>query len=290
MPQDIIDIDAALKLRAFSFRISIPVKAARAGIHKSPFKGISPDFLEYKEYSRGDELKHVDWRLYGRLDRLYVRKFEDEVNLTWLILVDRSASMGYGSEEGNKLDYAKKLSGTLAYLLLKQGDSVGVADFSDENIDILPPRAGAHNIAPIIEKLKHLKPAGKTRIKEPISRVIEKINRDAAFVIVSDFLADIESVEECFKLLRSSKKEAIAFQVLHPDEIDFNFSGSIEFEDLEDGNKVLVDVESIKDTYRKRMRDFMDKLKLLCHESRSRYVLSPLNAPLEDVLIQIADR
>src|SRR3990170_5615083 len=124
MPKDIIDIKAALRLKGFSFRISSRVKGIKAGIHKSQHKGISPDFLEYKEYSYGDELKHIDWRLYGRHDRLYVKKFEDEVNLAWCILVDSSASMGYGDSGSQKLRYAESLAATLAYLLLRQGDSV----------------------------------------------------------------------------------------------------------------------------------------------------------------------
>ncbi len=290
MPQEIIDIEAALRLKLFSFRTPSQVKNLKAGIHKSPYKGISPDFLEYKEYSQGDELKHIDWRLYGRLDRLYVKKFEDEVNLSWCILIDRSGSMGYGSEEKTKLDYAIKLSATLAYLLLKQGDAVGIADFCDKDIDILLPRPGMSTITPIIEKLKSLKPNGKTILKEPVLRAIEKMGMDTAFVVVSDLFMDLASIEESLKLLRSSKKEVVAFHVLHPDEIDFNFYGSIEFEDMEEKTKVLVDAGSIREAYIKRIKDFTEKLKLLFYQNKSRYVLSPSNIPIEDALLQIADK
>jgi uncharacterized protein (DUF58 family) len=290
MPQEIIDIEAALRLKLFSFRTPSQVKNLKAGIHKSPYKGISPDFLEYKEYSQGDELKHIDWRLYGRLDRLYVKKFEDEVNLSWCILIDSSGSMGYGSEEKTKLDYAIRLSATLAYLLLKQGDAVGVADFCDKDIDILPPRPGMSTITPIIEKLESLKPNGKTILKEPVLRAIEKMSMDTAFVVVSDLFMDLASIEESLKLLRSSKKEVVAFHVLHPDEIDFNFYGSIEFEDMEEKTKVLVDAGSIREAYIKRMKDFTEKLKLLFYQNKSRYVFSPSNIPIEDALLQIADK
>ncbi|MBI2487985.1 MAG: DUF58 domain-containing protein [Deltaproteobacteria bacterium] len=290
MPQEIIDIEAALRLKLFSFRTPSQVKNLKAGIHKSPYKGISPDFLEYKEYSQGDELKHIDWRLYGRLDRLYVKKFEDEVNLSWCILIDRSGSMGYGSEEKTKLDYAIRLSATLAYLLLKQGDAVGIADFCDNDIDILLPRPGISTITPIIEKLKSLKPNGKTILKEPVLRAIEKMSMDTAFVVVSDLFMDLASIEESLKLLRSSKKEVVAFHVLHPDEIEFNFYGSIEFEDMEEKTKVLVDAGSIREAYIKRIKDFTEKLKLLFYQNKSRYVFSPSNIPIEDALLQIADK
>lgn len=288
MPREIIDIGAASRLKLFSFRTSSQVRNLKAGIHKSPYKGISPDFLEYKEYSQGDELKNIDWRLYGRLDRLYVKKFEDEVNLSWCILIDKSGSMGYGFEEETKLDYAIRLSATLAYLLLKQGDAVGIVDFCDKDIDILPPRTGMSAITPIIEKLKSLKPNGKTILKEPVLRGIEKMSMDTAFVIVSDFLTDLASIEESLKLLRSSKKELIAFHILHPDEIDFNFDGSIEFEDMEDETRVLVDAGEIREAYIKRIKDFTERLKLLFHENKSKYVFSPSNLPLEYTLLQVA--
>ncbi len=290
MPREIIDIEAALRLKLFSFHISSQVKGLKAGIHKSPYKGISPDFLEYKEYSHGDDLKHIDWRLYGRLDRLYVKKFEDEVNLSWCILIDRSGSMSYGAEEKTKLDYAIKLSATLAYLLLQQGDSVGIADFYDRDIDMLLPRPGMSTITPIMEKLKSLKPKGKTTFKEPVLTAIEKMRIGTAFVLVSDFFADLVSIEESLKLLRSSKKEVVAFHVLHPDEIDFNFNGSIEFEDIEEKTKVLVDAGNIRDTYVKKIKDFTEKLKLLFYENKSMYVFSPSNLSIEAALVQIADK
>ncbi len=290
MPQEIIDIEAAVRLKPFSFHSLSHVKGIKAGVHKSPYKGISPDFLEYKEYSQGDDHKHIDWRLYGRLDRLYVKKFEDEVNLSWCILIDKSGSMGYGAEQKTKLHYAIRLSATLAYLLLKQGDAVGIVDFCDNDIDIVLPRSGMSNIIPITEKLKSLSPNGKTTLKQPLLRAIEKISKDAVFVIVSDFLTDLREVEESLKFLRSSRKDVVVFHILHPDEMDFNFDGSIEFEDMEEKTTVHVDTASIRETYMKRIRDFSMKLKLLLYENKSRYVYSPCNMPIEDALIQIAEK
>lgn len=290
MLKEIIDIEAALGLKGFYFRIPSRVKGTKTGIHKSPYKGISPDFLEYKEYSQGDELKHIDWRLFGRLDRLYVKKFEDEVNLRWYILLDRSASMDYGSNKVTKHDYAVRLSATLTYLLLQQGDAVGIADFYDKGINFIPPKAGTANINPVLERLAFIKPTGKTSLKEPILRAVEKAGGNAAFVIVSDFLTDLSSIEESLKFLRAAGKEAVALHVLDPTEIDFNFDGSVEFEDIEDKIKVLVEAEDIRDAYRKRIKKFINKLKSVCLNNGSGYVLSPTNTPIKDVLVQIADR
>lgn len=290
MPKDIVDIEAASKLKGFSFRISPRVRGLRTGIHKSFHKGISPDFMEYKEYSQGDEPRHIDWRLYGRLDRLYVKKFEDEVNLNWYILIDKSGSMGYTSEENSKLDYAVRLSATLAYLLLKQGDGVGVADFSDKGVDIMLPRSGTTSLTPIVEKLKSLSHGGKGALKEAVLKTIERIKMDSVFVLVSDFLMDLELIDESIKLIRATGRDTIAIHVLDPNEIDFNFDGSIEFEDMEEDIKVFVEAGGFRNTYRGKVEEFIQQLKLICHENRSRYVLSPSNAPIEDALIRISDK
>ncbi len=290
MSEDLIDLQATSRLRAFSFRITPKTKGIKTGIHKSVHKGISPDFLEYKEYSQGDDLKHIDWRIYGRLDRLYVKKYEEEVSLNWCILIDRSASMEYGSNGVSKLDFAKRLSATLAYLILKQGDAVGIGDFWDKNIQLLPPRSGNRALTEILSKLGSLMPYGKTIFEEPISRAIEKIKVDTVIVIVSDFLIDLNSIKNSLKLLRSSKKEVILFHVLDRDEIEFNFSGSIEFKGMEGEKKILVDARNIRKSYKKHLTEFLRELEVVCYENQSKYVFSPTSSPIEDVLIQIANR
>jgi uncharacterized protein (DUF58 family) len=290
MSEALIDVNASLRLRGFSFRISPRIKGFRSGVHRSIYKGISPDFVEYKEYSHGDDLRYIDWRLYGRLDRFYVRKFEDEVNLNWWILIDTSGSMGYTSRESSKLDYAKRLAATLAYLLIKQGDAVGIIDFCDHNIGTLPPRSGNPALNAILTSLDSLTASGKADIKGPINKSIEKAKADSCFVLISDFLIDLSLIEESLKLLRSSNKEAIFFHILDRDEIEFNFDGSIEFEDMEDEIKLLVDARNIRKTYRKRVQAFIDKVKQICHENESRYVLSPTYSPIEEVLMQIAQK
>lgn len=290
MSEALIDVNASLRLRGFSFRIFPRIKGFRSGIHKSVYKGISPDFVEYKEYSQGDDLRHIDWRLYGRLDRFYVRKFEDEVNLNWWILIDASGSMGYISRESSKLDYAKRLAATLTYLLIKQGDAVGIVDFCDDNISMLPPRSGNPALNAILTRLDSLTASGKADIKEPINRAIEKTRADSCLVIISDLLIDLNLIEESLKLLRSSNKEAIFFHILDRDEIEFEFDGSIEFEDMEDETKILVDAGNIRKTYRNRVQAFIDRVKQICHENESRYVLSPTYSPIEEVLMQIAQK
>ena len=290
MSKEILDIETAIRLKNFNFRISTKVRAYKSGIHKSSYHGMSPDFMDHKEYNRGDELKQIDWRLYGRHDRLYVKKFQDEVNLSWCILVDNSASMGYGDGSSNKLQYAKTLSATLAYLLLKQGDAVGLLIFSDDDMDFVPPKSGSRNIVPILNKLENIEPAGRTGLKEPVLKTLEAYRSDASFILVSDFLVDIETIVQTVKLIKNSKKELSLFHILHPDETEFNFTGSIEFEDLETNSKVITDTDSLRQNYRQRVGEFIESIRRICHENESRYVLAPTNEPIEKPIIQIADK
>lgn len=290
MSYGILDIETALRLKRFSFRTPSRVKGRKAGIHKSYYKGISPDFMEYKEYNRGDELKQVDWRLYGRHDRLYVRKFEDEVNLDWCILIDRSASMGYGEGENTKLEHAKRLAATLAYLLLKQGDAVGAGAFSEDGFDIIPPRPGNAFITSIVEKLESAIPSGGTNFTAPIMKALETFRTDASFVIISDLFTEEEEIEKGLQMLKAAGKNTTLFHVLHPDEYEFGFRGSVEFEDMETEDKIIVDTGAVRNTYLKRIREFMERLRLVCHEYEARYVFSPTSRPIDESLIEIADK
>ncbi|MEW6144186.1 MAG: DUF58 domain-containing protein [Thermodesulfobacteriota bacterium] len=290
MANGILDIETASRLRRFYFRSPSRVRGRKAGIHKSLYKGISPDFLEYKEYNRGDELRQVDWRLYGRHDRLYVKKFEDEVNLAWCILVDSSASMGYGEGGSQKLRYSESLAATLAYLLLRQGDAVGAGAFSGGGLSVIPPRAGNSYITPILAKLESLAPSGTTALAGPLLKALETFRQDASFVIISDLLTDEGEIEKSLQLLKAAKKETVIFHVLHEDETEFPFRGPLEFLDMESEERVIVDTDGVREGYRKRIKEFTERLKLLCHEYESRYVLSPTSRPVEEALIEIADK
>lgn len=290
MSNAILDIETASRLKGFYFRTRHSVRGQKSGIHKSLYRGISPDFMEYKEYNPGDELKQVDWRLYGRHDRLYVKKYEDEVNLSWCVLLDKSASMDYGEDDTNKLKYSKRIAATLSYLLLRQGDSVGLGCYSETSSELIPPRSGNSAIMPIVEKLEGSAPEGVTVLKDPVIKALELFRSSATFVIISDFLMETKEIRESLQLARASKKDIILFHVLHPDETDFGFEGSIEFQDMESQDKVIVDTGSIRHTYTKRVGEFLDELRSMCHEYECRYVLCRTDVPIEEPLIEIADK
>jgi uncharacterized protein (DUF58 family) len=252
-------------------------------------EGASPDFQEYKEYSPGDSLRHIDWRVYGRLDRLYLKRFEDEVSLSWCFLIDRSGSMGYGSKI-SKLRYALKLSATLAYLLLLQGDRVAVADFSSGVTNISPQVSTPSGLFGMLAYLESLSASGGSGLGEPIARVVESLRGGGAIVILSDFLSDPDLLEESLKLLRFNKKPVVAFHVLDPSEIEFPFEGSCEFEDLEDDLRISVVAEDVRKVYRRKMEEFMGKVAGVFYKNGASYVLATTDTPVEDVLIEIASR
>ncbi len=288
MLKTIIDTEAALRLKGFSFIVPSRVKGQKAGIHKSYYKGSSPNFMEYKEYNSGEDIKQIDWRLYGRLDRLYVRNYEDEVNLIWNLLVDTTASMGYGEEGNTKLDYAKTLAGTLTYLLLKQGDAVGIMDIGSNDSHFISPRAGMGHINPIVDKLEITRASGSTDLYKSVLKSLEVFRANSAIVIFSDLLTEITELENSFNLLKASKKDVFIFHILHRDEIEFEFNGALEFHDMEDHRKLIVDTESIRNTYKSKIMNFVNEIKELCYQSGFTYVLTSPHRPVEDSLIEIA--
>ena len=288
---DLIDFGAVAKLQGLLFRSDRPRKGHGTGIHKSTRKGASPDFFEYKEYSPGDESKHIDWRLFGRLDRLYVKKFEDEVGINWCILVDRSGSMRYRSEGESKLGFALRLSSTFAYLLLKQGDSVVMGSFCEGGLKLYPTAASISRLLSTVDALcSETTAKEKSGFWEPVSTALQDVKGGAAFVLVSDFLSDLNSIERAVKLVRSAKRELIAVHVLDPEELRFSFEGPIEFHDMEDDFKVSVTAEEVREVYRERFRLHREALVDIFRKNGVPYVLSLTNNPIEEALLEVAGK
>jgi uncharacterized protein (DUF58 family) len=198
--------------------------------------------------------------------------------------------MGYGEGLSRKLRYSESLAATLAYLLLRQGDSVGAGAFSGNGLSLIPPKAGNSYITPVLQKLESLTPSGDTALAEPLLKALETFRQDSSFVIISDLLTDEGEIERSLQLLRAAKKETVIFHVLHEDETELPFRGPLEFLDMESEERVIVDTDAVRDGYRKRIKEFTERLKLLCHEYESRYVLSPTSRPVEEALLEIADK
>lgn len=235
-----------------------------SGLHKSPYKGFSVEFMEYRPYVPGDEPKHIDWKLFARTDRLYVKEYSEETNTTCHILLDVSNSMGFSSGKMTKIEYSSYLAASLAYFMVRQRDSVGLCLFDDKISDILPPKSTAGHLHNILSVLDTLKPGEKTNLGKPLHEMADVIKKRGIIIIISDFLDNIEAITDGLKHLVFNNNEVILFQIFDPSEEKFNFEDIIELEDMETGEKIMIVGEDAKKVYLKNYEEFKEKLRFEC--------------------------
>ena len=259
-----------------------------SGRHRSPHKGFSVEFKEHRTYVRGDELRNIDWKAFGKSDRLYIREYEEETNLRCTLLVDRSGSMQYSGErsEGRtKYEYAQQLAASLAYLMLGQQDGVGLVTFDDEPREWLPSRSRPSHLRAVLQAIAENGTKRETDLGGVFQRIAPKLPRRGLLVILSDGMGDVDSLAKAFALFRSARHEILFFQVLDPDEIDFPFSGRIQFRDLESSqNEQMVDAKSIRDAYLRRYEEYQNKLRDICRKQRVDLVQMTTDRPFADAL------
>jgi uncharacterized protein (DUF58 family) len=278
------------KIANMELRAKLVVDGALSGIHKSPYKGSSIEFLEHKEYSTGDETKHIDWRVHARTDKYYIKQFEEETNLKCYIFLDTSGSMGYKSTGVSKFEYASTLAASLAYLLLKQADLVGFISFSDKVLQYIPPKSRITHLHAIISILTKLQTAGKSNISTILNEFIEKISRRSLIIMISDFFDDTRKVLHQLKYFQFKKSEIILFHILDPYELTFPFETITFFESMEDDRRILADPKSIKDRYLSEINRFLEEFKQSCHENQIDYLLIDSSTPLDQALIKFLAR
>lgn len=259
-----------------------------SGRHRSPHKGFSVEFKEHRTYVRGDELRNIDWKAFGKSDRLYIREYEEETNLRCTLLVDRSGSMQYSGErsEGRtKYEYAQQLAASLAYLMLGQQDGVGLVTVDDEPREWLPSRSRPSHLRAVLQAIAENGTKRETDLGGVFQRIAPKLSRRGLLVILSDGMGDVDSLAKAFALFRSARHEILFFQVLDPDEIDFPFSGRIQFRDLESSqNEQMVDAKSIRDAYLRRYEEYQNKLRDICRKQRVDLVQMTTDRPFADAL------
>ena len=259
-----------------------------SGRHRSPHKGFSVEFKEHRTYVRGDELRNIDWKAFGKSDRLYIREYEEETNLRCTLLVDRSGSMQYSGErsEGRtKYEYVQQLAASLAYLMLGQQDGVGLVTFDDEPREWLPSRSRPSHLRAVLQAIAENGTKRETDLGGVFQRIAPKLSRRGLLVILSDGMGDVDSLAKAFALFRSARHEILFFQVLDPDEIDFPFSGRIQFRDLESSqNEQMVDAKSIRDAYLRRYEEYQNKLRDICRKQRVDLVQMTTDRPFADAL------
>lgn len=278
------------KIANMELRARLVIDGVLSGIHKSPYKGSSIEFLEHKEYSPGNEIKHIDWKVHARTDKYYIKQFEEETNLKCYIFLDTSGSMGYKSTGISKFEYATTLAASLAYLLLKQSDMAGLISFSDKVQQFIPPRSRLTHLHILLNALTKLKTAGKSNISNVLKEFIEKICRRSLIIIISDFFDDTEKIIHQLKYFQFKKNEVILFHILDPYELTFPFETITFFESMEDDRRILAEPKSIKDLYISEINRFIEQFKQVCFENQIDYWLIDSSTPLDQALIKFLTR
>ncbi len=261
-----------------------------SGRHRSPHKGYSVEFKEHRQYVPGDELKNIDWKAFGKSDRLYIREYEEETNLKCTLLVDRSGSMLYRGDRSNGLskdEYAQRLSASLAYLMLGQQDAVGAITFDDRPRTHVPTRGRPSHLRSVLAALSGPPEGRETDLGGAMSKLVPKLGRRGLIVILSDAMGELESLNRSLAQIRSRKHEVVFFQILDPDEVDFPFSGRIHFEDLEGvAEDQTVDAVSIRAAYLDRLEQHSARLRDICRRNRIDFVSIRTDQWFDDALHQ----
>ena len=283
------NFDPQVLARISSLKITATnmVDGILTGQHRSRHKGASVEFAEYKDYSPGDEIRHIDWKVAGKTDKYHVKQFEQSTNLKCTILLDASGSMAYQSpfEKGeSKIDYARNLVAALSYLFLKQFDAVGLTLFNDAVVQHIPPRSKASHLQHILHGLSTLSAKGVTQIENVLSGLAERLQSRGMLILVSDFLTRDQDIHKSLKLLRSRGLEVILFHILHPDELNLPFDGDTVFESLEDDLTVGLDPIDIREEYQKAIQEKIAQLKKISNELGVDYVFMDTSIPLQQAL------
>jgi len=260
------------------------VEGLRTGEHRSPFHGFSAEFSQYRPYRPGDDLKYLDWKVLARTDRLYTRQFKETTNLSAMLVVDASASMAYPSAGVSKFVYARMIAAAIAYLLIQQGDAVGLMSTQHGRLVYLPPRGGKTHLRRLLAELSKLTPSGSWSPGTVIARAAELLRRRGLLLMLSDFYDD--EAATLTELKRASRRghEAAMLQVMSKPEIDFPYTGGTEFEDLESPARRIVDAGSIGRAYRASVAEFLEKWRTDARTSGLDYALLTTDRPPDEAL------
>jgi uncharacterized protein (DUF58 family) len=261
------------------------------GLHRSPYHGFSVEFAEHRQYRHGDDTKNIDWKVYARTNKYYVKQYEEETNLRSMIAIDSSASMGYASKgQIPKFEYAGYLSAALAMLMINQRDAAGIALYDSDIRTFLPSNSKPSYISEILKTISNTEPSDKTETSRALDLLAERIKRRGLVVIISDFFDDPESVLNALKHFRYRNHEVLVFQVLDPRELDFNFGPSATFIDMETGGQMVTHPYQIRKSYEGAMKSFIEHIRTECFNHNIDYNLvttdQPFDKALRDYLIK----
>ena len=272
-------------LAPMELRAATVVEGVMMGLHRSTFRGMSIEFAEYRRYQPGDELKRIDWKAYARSDRYYIKEYEDEVNLQARIVIDASASMGFGSDGMTKWQYAGTLAASLAYVLQRQKDEIGLVVLDEEVRIALQPKHLRGHLIRLIGSLESVTPSRQTRLAEVLHRVAGETKRRGMVIVISDLLDDPEEVVAAMRHLQFGGNDVIVFHTLDAAELRFDFSGPTRFVDPETNGMVSAMAEDVKTPYLEALRRFLDIYREELGKVNVAYTLIDTSEPLDRALL-----
>ena len=284
MKYDFLDNTLLSHLGALPIEARVPMLGNVAGKHRSPHRGSSVEFAEYRKYVAGDDTRRLDWKAYARSDRYYIKEFEADTNLRAYFVVDASGSMKFAGQGEAKIQFARRIAASLAYLLVNQGDAAGLSICTDKlHLEIPPSRRAAH-LDRLFSTLGALTPGGATGLIEALHTIAEKVGRRAFVVILSDLFTDPEALGDALQHLRYRKHDISVFHLLDPLELGFEFDRPHRFVDLEDNTALVVEPNLIAEEYKAALRDFLAAVRARCHDASADYQLVLTDTPLEPLL------
>jgi len=284
-PATFLDPATLARLGTLELKARTVVEGFLSGLHRSPYRGFSVEFAEYRQYLPGDDLASLDWKVYARSDRHFIKKFEEETNLECHLLIDISASMGYATGGISKLQYGSYLAAALAYLMNRQRDAVGLIAFDDQIIERVPPSARSSQLTSLLVTLDRLRLGSATDVAKPLRDLAGSLRKRGLVVLISDLLDDATRVIEGLKHFRYRGSEVIVFQILAPAELHFRFEQAGWFRDVETGQQVLADPAAVREPYLEAMRRFQERYRRELNLAGVDYVLLDTSMPLEHALM-----
>ncbi len=289
--------EAVSKLASMELRARLVVEGFITGLHKSPYHGFSVEFAEHRQYMPGDEIRRIDWRVYGKTDRFYVKQFEEETNLKSYIVLDTSASMNFASElpkskerRITKLEYASFIAASLSYLMVQQRDAVGLTCFDSAIHTTVPPHATKQHLRRILIELERMRPGTTTNSAAALHQLAERISRRGLVIILSDLFDDPDKVMASLKHFRHNHHEVLVMHVLDPMERSFAFGSDAVFKDVETGEMLTTQPYHIQKAYQEAMKEFIEKYKRECRENSIDYILLDTATPFDTALLNFLNK
>lgn len=274
-------------IKRLDLKAQFIVKGFMHGLHSSPLQGFSVEFSEHRKYEPGDDPKDIDWRLYARTDKYYVRKYESETNMTGWLVVDSSASMGYSNGGGvTKFDYAISLAAALSYLMIYRQDPVGLATFGEKLGKSLPPRSKRSQFGSILSTLSQLRPTGETNVAASLTQLAGTLKRASLVMVFSDLLGDPEETLRAVYRLRHSGHDVILFHILDEAEARFPFRGTVELTDPETGESIVVDADAARGDYERALEEFRERFRREASNAKFDFVELDVTIPFDKALLE----